>query len=79
LHGATANRLTALNKDEAGVWALETVPRMYHSLVNDALQVYRGNKSADDVIFAERDIIALREYVRERSQSAFSRASDTDE
>jgi streptomycin 3"-adenylyltransferase len=79
LHGATTNTLSAPNKDEAGVWALEAVPRMYHSLINDALQIYRGNKSPDDVVFEERDIIALREYVRERSQGAFARASDTDE
>lgn len=79
LHGATTPSMHSLNKDEAGVWALETVPRMYHSVINDALQLYRGTKSADDVVFLERDIVALREYVRERSQAAFSRASDTGE
>lgn len=79
LHGTTSRTITALNKDEAAVWALETVPRMYHSIINDALQIYRGNKSIDDVVLVERDIIAFREYVRERSQSAFSRASDTGE
>lgn len=77
LHGATSPQMHALNKDEAAVWALETVPRMYHSVINDALQLYRGTKSADDVVFTEREIIALREYVRERSQSAFARAGDT--
>lgn len=79
LHGATTPAMKSLNKDEAGVWALQTVPRMYHSAINDALQLYRGTKSLDDVVFMERDIIALREYVRERSQSAFDRASDTGE
>lgn len=79
LHGATAKTVTALNKDEAATWALEAVPRMYHSVINDALQIYRGTKSMDDVVLVERDIIAFREYVRERSQAAFSRASDTDE
>lgn len=79
LHGTTARSMSAPNKDEAGTWALETVPRMYHSIVNDALQLYRGTKSLDDVVLVERDIIAFREYVRERSQQAFSRASDTDE
>ena len=79
LHGATARSITALNKDEAATWALQTVPRMYHSIVNDALQLYRGSKSPDDVVMVERDIIAFREYVRERTQSAFSRASDTGE
>lgn len=79
LRGATSSGMETPNKDEAAVWALATVPRMYHSVVNDALQIYRGTKSEDDVVFAERDIIALREYVRERSQSAFARASDTGE
>jgi predicted nucleotidyltransferase len=79
LYGATTPAMHSLNKDEAGVWALQNVPRMYHSVINDALQLYRGTKSADDVVFLERDIIALREYVRERSQSAFARASDTGE
>lgn len=79
LHGATSPSMSALNKDEAAVWALQTVPRMYHSIVNDALQLYRGTKSIDDVVLIERDVIALREYVRERSQPAFARASDTDE
>lgn len=77
LRGATSAAMETANKDEAAVWALATVPRMYHSVVNDALQIYRGSKSEDDVVFAERDIIALREYVRERSQAAFARASDT--
>ncbi len=79
LHGTTTPSMKSLNKDEAGVWALQTVPRMYHSAINDALQLYRGTKSLDDVVLTERDIIALREYVRERSQNAFDRASDTGE
>lgn len=77
LRGATSAGMETVNKDEAAVWALASVPRMYHSVVNDALQIYRGTKSVDDVVFAERDVIALREYVRERSQGAFARASDT--
>jgi hypothetical protein len=79
LHGTTSRTISALNKDEAAVWALGTVPRMYHSIINDALQLYRGTKSIDDVVLVERDVIAFREYVRERSQAAFARASDTDE
>lgn len=79
LHGTTSRTISAPNKDEAATWALQTVPRMYHSIINDALQLYRGTKSFDDVVLVERDIIAFREYVRERSQSAFARASDTDE
>lgn len=79
LHGTTSRSLTVLNKDEAATWAMQTVPRMYHSIINDALQLYRGTKSIDDVILVERDVIAFREYVRERSAPAFARASDTDE
>lgn len=79
LHGATTPAMHPLNKDEAATWALQTIPRMYHSIVNDALQLYRGTKSGDDVVLLERDIIALREYVRERSQAAFARARDTGE
>lgn len=79
LYGTTTRSLAVLNKDEAAAWALETVPRMYHSIVNDALQLYRGTKSIDDVVLVERDIVAFREYVRERSAPAFARASDTGE
>jgi hypothetical protein len=79
LHGATTPAMHSLNKDEAAVWALENVPDAYHSIINDALQLYRGTKSPDDVVFLERDIKALREYVEERSRSAFLRASDTGE
>jgi hypothetical protein len=79
LHGATSQAPASLNKDEAAAWALQTVPRMYHSIINDALQIYRGTKSLDDVVMTERDIVAFREYVREQSQRAFERASDTGE
>lgn len=79
LHETTSRSPSVLNKDEAGAWALQSVPRMYHSIVNDALQLYRGTKSLDDVVMAEREIVAFREYVRERSRDAFSRASDTGE
>ncbi|HLI95077.1 MAG TPA: aminoglycoside adenylyltransferase domain-containing protein [Candidatus Baltobacteraceae bacterium] len=79
LHGATSRAMTALNKDEAALWALQNVPAEYHSIVNDALQVYRGTKSIDDVVLSTREIAAFREHVRERSQPAFARASDTGE
>ncbi len=79
LHGATSRAMTALNKDEAALWALQTVPETYHSIVNDALQVYRGAKSIDDVVLSAREIGAFRDYVRERSQPAFERASETGE
>lgn len=79
LHGTTSKTLSVLNKDEAATWALQTVPRMYHSIVNDALQIYRGTKSTDDVVITEREIVAFREYVRQLAQPAFARATDTGE
>jgi hypothetical protein len=71
--------MRALNKDEAGVWALQNVPATHHPIIKDALQVYRGTKSIDDVVFHTREIAAFRDYVLERSQPAFARAGDTDE
>jgi hypothetical protein len=71
--------MSVLNKDEAALWSLQNVPEVYHSLINDALQIYRGTKSIDDVVLASNDIIAFDNYVRERSQPAFARASDTGE
>jgi streptomycin 3"-adenylyltransferase len=79
LHGTTSRTMSVLNKDEAALWALQNVPEVYHSLINDALQIYRGTKSIDDVVLASNDIIAFDNYVRERSQPAFARASDTGE
>lgn len=79
LYGATSLRMEALNKDEAAVWAIGTAPRIYHSSINDALQLYRGTKSPDDVVFTVQEVVAFREYVRERSKAAFERASDTGE
>lgn len=79
LHGAGSRAMSPLNKDEAGTWALQSVPSAFHSIVNDALQLYRGTKGPDDVVFSAADIAAFYEYVRERAQPAFSRAADTGE
>lgn len=79
LHASTSSAIVSLNKDEAASWAMSTVPRMYHSVINDALQLYRGNKSSDDIVFPEQAVVAFREYVRERCRPAFSRAHDTGE
>jgi streptomycin 3"-adenylyltransferase len=32
-----------LSKDEGGVWASDTLPDQYHSLISGALNIYRGN------------------------------------
>lgn len=77
LHGTSGSAMSVLNKDEAAVWALQTVPAQFHSIVNDALQLYRGTKAPDDVVFASAEIAGFRDYVREHAQPAFSRASDT--
>ncbi len=79
LHGATDRRMTPLNKDEAASWALANVPHEHQSVINDALQLYRGTKTADDVVFNGAQIAALREYVRGRAQPAFDRACGSDE
>jgi len=79
LHGATASVMRPFNKDEAAVWALEKVPPEYHSAINDALQLYRGTKAADDVVFDHARIAAFRDYVRTHAQPAFARASDNGE
>jgi streptomycin 3"-adenylyltransferase len=79
LSGTTGKAMSVLNKDEAGVWALENVAPAYHSVINDALQLYRGTKDRDDVVFDSDEIARFREYVRKRAQPAFVRASDTGE
>lgn len=79
LHGTADTRMAPLNKDEAASWALQNVPREHQSVINDALQLYRGTKTVDDVVFDGAQIAALREYVRGRAQPAFDRAGWSDE
>lgn len=79
LYGATSTQMRTLNKDEAATWALRTVPERYHAAIRDALHVYRGTKSIEDVVFARSEVDAFRDYVRERSMAAFERASGTGE
>jgi predicted nucleotidyltransferase len=79
LHGVQTPGIQSLNKDEAATWALQNVPEAHHSIINDALQIYRGSKSTDDVVFHSTDVEAFREYVRLRAQAAFRRAGDTSE
>ncbi len=79
LNGVSERGMSVLNKDEAGVWALQATPEQYHPAVRDALLVYRGVKSLDDVIFSQPEIAALRAYVFDRAHSAFERATDTDD
>ena len=75
LMGATSPRMNAPGKDEAAAWAMENVPRIYRSTINDALALYLGNKDADDVVFTPREVIAFREYVRGQCRPAFERAA----
>jgi hypothetical protein len=77
LHGTTQRDLHVLNKDEAGRWALESMPADFAPLVREALDVYRG--ALETVAFDPTRVAALRAYVRERAQPAFDRASDTGE
>ena len=79
LHGTTSNEIRRPAKDEAAAWALEQIPDEHRSTVNDALQLYRGTKSPDDVVLHEHAIRAFRSYVAQRAQPAFARASENDE
>ena len=79
LHGASGPAMSVLNKDEAGRWALQATPQTYHPVILDALNVYRGTKSIDDVVFDEAHVEALRAYVFERARPAFERAEDSGE
>lgn len=76
LHGAVSKRMSAVNKDEAALWALEALPERYRSAIRDALLVYRGVKSHEDVVFATGEIEALNAYVMQRAKPAFDRARD---
>lgn len=79
LHGTTNTTMSVLNKDEAAQWAFESVPAAHHAVIRDALSVYRGVKSRQDVVFPGAAIEALRGYVYERSKRAFDRAADSEE
>lgn len=76
LYGTTSRELHWLSKDDAAAWALERVPDEFRSVVNDALQLYRGSKTAEDVVLHEQAIRAFRSYVAEQAQPAFERATD---
>ncbi len=77
LHAVSMRVMAAANKDEAAAWALLTVPDRYRSALNDALQLYRGTKSIDDVVLREDDVAAFRRYVYECSKATFERANDS--
>ncbi|HEV3155367.1 MAG TPA: aminoglycoside adenylyltransferase domain-containing protein [Candidatus Baltobacteraceae bacterium] len=79
LYGTSNVPVRAINKDEAAVWALGVTPGRFHSALNDALQLYRGSKDADDVVFDLESALEFAGYVRERSNGAFTRANDTGE
>jgi hypothetical protein len=79
LAGTTARSMPLPSQEEAAVGALETIPPIYRAAVMDALQVYRGTKSLDDVVFHTNEIEGFVAYVAERSQPAFLRAADTDD
>lgn len=76
LHGVSSPQPSVLNKDEAARWALQAVPQEYHSTILDALNLYRGEKTADDVVLMLPAIEALRAYVHEKAQPVFARATD---
>lgn len=79
LYGTSEREMHRLPKDQAAAWALERIPDEFRSVVNDALQLYRGTKTAEDVVLHEHAIRAFRSYVAERAQPAFERAADSGE
>ncbi len=79
LYGISSLRMHAANKEEAATWAMDRVPSEYRSAINDALQIYRGAKSIEDVVFAEPEVAEFCRYVRKQAEAAFRRASDTDD
>ncbi|HET7812766.1 MAG TPA: aminoglycoside adenylyltransferase domain-containing protein [Candidatus Baltobacteraceae bacterium] len=76
LHGVSSLQPSVLNKDEAARWALNEVPIEHQSTILDALNLYRGEKTADDVVLTLPSIEALRAYVLEKARPAFDRATD---
>lgn len=79
LHGVSSPQPSVLNKDEAARWALQAVPGEYHSTILDALNLYRGEKTVDDVVLTLPSVQALRAYVYEKARPTFDRATDNDD
>lgn len=79
LHGVSSPQPSVPNKDEAARWALNAVPVEHRSTILDALNLYRGEKTGEDVVLTLGAIEALRAYVYEKAKPAFERASDDDD
>lgn len=78
LHGTTNRGVSGISKDDAAVWALNSGAPQYGPAINDALQLYRGTKSSDDVVFDRGEVERFLGYVSELSAPAFERACDDD-
>lgn len=80
LHGTTSRGVCGISKDDAAAWALNSAAPDHRSVINDALQLYRGSKSSDDVVFDRGEVKDFLNFVSERSAPAFERAAgDGDE
>lgn len=53
-----------LSKDEGGSWGLHALPAQYHSSIQQALDIYRGNR--DNGSFDEAKLDAFAEYMDTR-------------
>lgn len=52
------------SKDEGGVWGLQTLPPELHGVVEQALEVYRGNNTAD-MPFEETLLTQFADYMQQ--------------
>ena len=75
LHGATARGISLADKEWAARFALESSPLQYHGILNDALALYRGIKTPDDVVLDAGTAREFISYVRTRTGAIFERAS----
>jgi predicted nucleotidyltransferase len=59
-----------LSKDEGGDWALRTLPDTYHGLIEQALEIYRGDRPDRPFNSADLDRFAI--YMQEQIQNVLS-------
>lgn len=79
LYGATVSSTTPPSKEEAAAWAIDSRACAQVSLLNDALQVRRGVKTTDDVVFSQTEVERFLNEVEARAQVAFARARENDD
>ena len=61
------------SKDEGGSWGLHTLPGEYHSVIAQALEIYRGSRKDEPFDIAALDRLAR--YMNEQVKSLLETAS----